>query len=169
MRALRMVTLAGREYPIAFTSNALVFLEEHTGMSVSQFAAALKRDAAGIRGLQMLLWAGLEGGRLRDKHRKARWTLEEIGDLIDGTDNGVSDVWRQADTGQRVKRDADGKAIIENNEMVIYTDESLIVPAHHVMETMMEAFKDAFPVLRKDEQAKPANPPQAENQPGATV
>jgi len=153
-----MVPLAGQEFPIAYSSNAIFLLEEKTGMTLERFGFLLATGRAGLRLMQLFLWAGLEGGRLRAKTRRSIFTVEEVGDLVDETEGGPEAVWRDAN---------DGTVIKEVDGVMQRVNEFEPVELHPVMKTIMEAYADAFPKARMDVPKLAPNPPEAV-QPGTT-
>jgi hypothetical protein len=142
MKAVRYVKLGAdqAEYPICFSSNAIYKLEERAGMTLARIGLLLRLGQGGIKLMQMMLWAGLEGGRLRAKTSHGTWDLNHVGDLVDETDGGFSEVWREEDDGEKAP---DGTVIRPP------------VALHPVHQAMLDAFKDAFPNIRKDEPVAP--------------
>lgn len=69
----------GHGYAIRFTQNALYRATKMLGKSLTEAAAT-----AGVVEVQTLLWAGLEGARLKHADRTEPYSLDEAGDLIDG-------------------------------------------------------------------------------------
>src|SRR5262245_28262632 len=92
MAELKYIHIATRPYPIQYTSNALTRLEKETGLSVQVLGTMLVHQRGGLRELQQILWAGLEGARLKHKTRQIAYTLDEVGDLIDEA-GGVIEFW----------------------------------------------------------------------------
>lgn len=88
----RTITVEDKTYQILFSSNALFRLQKATGMTIQQLGVLLVMGNAGFAELQSILWAGLEGARLRNKTRRSEWTIDEVGDLIDEA-GGVLAVW----------------------------------------------------------------------------
>ena len=78
-----VIEVEGNPHVVVFTSNAIFRLEERLGQSIVVIASRLMRDDAGFRELQAILWAGLEGARLRRRTPRASWSMDEVGDLID--------------------------------------------------------------------------------------
>lgn len=74
----RTFEAAGKSYTIRFTQNAFYRLEEKLGEPVQSLS-----DKIGLRELQIAMWAGLEGARLKNRDRRAPFSLDEVGDLID--------------------------------------------------------------------------------------
>ena len=68
-----------------------------------------------------------------------------VGDLIDDTDGGPGDVWRNEDN----------------------SDPNNPVPLHPVLTGLVEAWMAAFPKARKDGAARPPQPPVG-NSPGTS-
>jgi len=73
----RSFEVGGTTFTIRFTQNALYRMEEKLG----SFLAIANR--LGAREAQVMMWAGLEGARLKNKSRRQEYTLDEAGDLID--------------------------------------------------------------------------------------
>lgn len=70
--------VGGKTYEIRFTQNALYRLEKELGRSI------LNRQMDwGVVQIQSMLWAGLEGARLKTKSRPTPFGLDEVGDLMD--------------------------------------------------------------------------------------
>jgi hypothetical protein len=69
---------SGSLYSVRFTQNALYRLHKLLGRPLPEVA----RNPGAVE-IQSLLWAGLEGARLKHKDRKEPFTLDEVGDLID--------------------------------------------------------------------------------------
>jgi hypothetical protein len=78
-----VIEVEGNPYVIVYTSNAIFRLEERLGQPIMVVASRLMGNDAGFRELQAILWAGLEGARLRRKAPRVPWTMDEVGDLID--------------------------------------------------------------------------------------
>ena len=89
----RIFEAGGKTYTIRFTQNALYRLERELGRPL---AVALR--ALGVVEVQAMLWAGLEGARLKtrsepvcaddaesaDRTRRERpFTIDEAGEIID--------------------------------------------------------------------------------------
>lgn len=146
---IKYVTLAGDNYPVVLGSNAVSRLEKETGLTLPQFGFLLASGRGGVRLMQMFLWAALEGGRLREKKRHSPWTYEEVGDLVDNTDGGMSDVWREPDDGLETKEVDGVKQKVQVRPVVDF---------HPVMQVLTEALQVAFPKARPEEPV-PANPP----------
>jgi hypothetical protein len=146
--ALKLVTvnvqLGDNEFPIAFSSNALYDLEEKSGMTIQEAGLLLSMNRAGLRLLQLFLWASLEGGRRRTNYRPKPFGVGEVGDLIDAS-GGPGQIWRAP--------------------IVDETTKAIVQDYHPVMKVMLQAWEQAFPTPRKDDE--PANPPPpAIGQPG---
>ena len=75
--------VAGKTYGLRFTSNALFKLEEKSGRSVPEMLVAFNEGRCGVRDIQLMFWAALEGHRLKSKPRSSPYTVEEAGDIID--------------------------------------------------------------------------------------
>lgn len=72
------IKLAGKERLVRLGTNACVLFEEVTKKSLFD---VLSGDVQ-IRDVRALLWAGL-------LHENKKLTLEEVGDMIDNTEDGV--------------------------------------------------------------------------------
>lgn len=100
----------GKElYPIQYTSNALRKLENSTGKTVQLIGLTLISGRAGWGMLQDILWAGLEGARLKlatagVSVRPQPYSVEEVGDMIDDAE-GPQVFWDDSsDNAQAVLR-----------------------------------------------------------------
>ncbi len=71
-------TAGGNTYELRFTQNALYRLETKLGKSLLSPAMDW-----GVVHIQTMLWAGLEGARLKNKSRDVAFTMDEVGDLMD--------------------------------------------------------------------------------------
>lgn len=71
-------------YGFAFTTNALCILQEE--MSPEAFNAFTSGASANIGMVEMrqVIWAALEGYRMKHKTRPDAFTLTEAGDIMDG-------------------------------------------------------------------------------------
>jgi len=108
----RIFEAGGKTYTIRFTQNALYRLERELGRPL---AVALR--ALGVVEVQAMLWAGLEGARLKskreqvcvddaesaDRTRRSRpFTIDEAGEIIDELGGAAAaapiivDAWRAA-------------------------------------------------------------------------
>lgn len=74
----RSFEAGGKTYTIRFTQNALYRLMRETRAATGAF-----QGRVGLVEIQMMLWAGLEGARLKSASRPEPFTLDEAGDLID--------------------------------------------------------------------------------------
>lgn len=92
MAEVKYIHIAGRPYPLQYTSNALTRLEKETGLAVAVLGSLLIHQRGGLRELQQILWAGLEGARLKHKTRQIAYTVDEVGDLID-EEGGIVAFW----------------------------------------------------------------------------
>lgn len=70
-------------FPILYSANALRRLERETGHPTHRIGILLLTGQGGFDLLQCVLWAGLEGARLKHATRPNPFTLDEVGDLID--------------------------------------------------------------------------------------
>lgn len=73
----------GRDYPLRFTSNALFRLERELGRPCQVLLAAYAAGETGVMENQTLLWAGLEGARLKRDAPRSPFTIDEVGDIVD--------------------------------------------------------------------------------------
>lgn len=152
----QVVRLAGLELPLAFSSTAIRLLERESGITLARLGFLLSTGRAGYGYLQMFLWAGLEGGRIRKKAGRPR-SLEEVEALIDDTDGGPADVWRDPDDGMEEKEEPSES----DPEVMVKVKHQVRPPVqwHPVMQAIIEAWFDAFPKARPGEPAP--NPPTA--------
>lgn len=120
---LHRVTLGKREYPLLYSSNAFRRLEKETDMPIGEIGARLRAGLGGWGLLHVILWAGLEGGRIRTAERNRPFTVDEVGDLIDA-EGGASTIWDGDGTGDQ----------------------------HPVLTELIEAWGSAFPKPRKPEE-----------------
>jgi hypothetical protein len=79
----RVVTILSKSYPVLYSANAIRRLEKETGHSSHRIGIMLLSGVGGFALLQEVLWAGLEGGRLKNHTRPNPFTVDEVGDLID--------------------------------------------------------------------------------------
>jgi hypothetical protein len=68
----------GKTYAIRFTQNALYRLEKELQEPLLSLGGRW-----GVIRIQTMLWAGLEGARLKNKSRPSAFTIDEVGDIID--------------------------------------------------------------------------------------
>lgn len=69
--------------PILYSANALRRLERETGHPTQRIGILLLTGQGGFDLLQCVLWAGLEGARLKLGTRPNPYTVDEVGDMID--------------------------------------------------------------------------------------
>jgi hypothetical protein len=87
------VTFGKRSYYLQFTANALRRLEKETGLSIHQLSFILTTGSGEFGQMQALVWAGLEGARIRDHNkRNLPFTIDEVGDLLD-EEGGPGFIW----------------------------------------------------------------------------
>ncbi len=84
----RDITIGSNTYKIWFTLNALRRLELTLGISYWQLQARLMNPRVSLGDLQALLYAGLEGARLKLTPRRPEWTIDRVGDLFDELEGG---------------------------------------------------------------------------------
>ncbi len=94
-RAAKTVQIGNTVVSIQYSSNALRLLERQTGKTVQQIGLYLVSGRGGFGLLQEILWAGLEGARLKHNTRPAPFTVDEVGDLIDDHEGGAAAVWAE--------------------------------------------------------------------------
>ena len=70
-------------FPILYSANALRRLERETGHPTHRIGILLLTGQGGFDLLQCVLWAGLEGARLKLGTRPNPFTIDEVGDMID--------------------------------------------------------------------------------------
>jgi hypothetical protein len=83
MAEQRTITIGRKTYPILYSANALRRLERETGHPTSRVGLLLLTGQGGFDLLQCVLWAGLEGARLKNITRPNPFTVDEVGDMID--------------------------------------------------------------------------------------
>ncbi len=83
-------------YRIWFTSNAIFKLERALNIGFEDFMQQFRSGGTGFSMLQALLYAGLEGARLKMYPRAVEWTMEAVGDLIDAC-GGHRQMWLDTD------------------------------------------------------------------------
>jgi len=83
MAERRDITIGNKVYPILYSANGLRRLERETGHPTSRIGLLLISGAGGFDLLQCVMWAGLEGARLKLLTRPNPFTVDEVGDLID--------------------------------------------------------------------------------------
>jgi hypothetical protein len=86
------ITIGKQTYEVRYTSNALRLLEKETGRQTQQIGLMLMAGRYGFGLLQEILWAGLEGARIKLSSRPAPYTVNEVGDLIDEA-GGPGEFW----------------------------------------------------------------------------
>jgi len=69
--------------PLCFSQNALYRLQKESGRPPAILGLLLVSGRGGPVELTQIVWAGLEGGRLRLATRAKPYELDEVGDLID--------------------------------------------------------------------------------------
>lgn len=79
----RDIKVGIKTYPILYSANALRRLERETGHPTNRIGVLLLTGQGGFDLLQCVLWAGLEGARLKHLTRPNPYTVDEVGDLID--------------------------------------------------------------------------------------
>jgi hypothetical protein len=89
----KIIRIGRQEYPILYNANAIRRLELETGHSSARIGLMLLSGVGGFAMLHAVLWAGLEGGRLRNTTRPSPYTMDEVGDLIDAA-GGVTEFWK---------------------------------------------------------------------------
>jgi len=70
-------------FPVLYSANALRRLERETGHPTQRIGVLLLTGQGGFDLLQCVLWAGLEGARLKLGTRPNPFTIDEVGDMID--------------------------------------------------------------------------------------
>ena len=130
MAERRDITIGTKVYPILYSANGLRRLERETGHPTSRIGVLLMTGQGGFDLLQCVLWAGLEGARLKYLTRPSPYTVDEVGDMLDDL-GGPEVAWELADS---VPDPATGK----------YAGASLAV-------AVLEAWQSAFPKqVRRD-------------------
>lgn len=83
---------SARVYHLLFSTNALFTLQRASGLTVQEMGLRLLTGQAGAMELQQMLWAGIEGYRLKHSPRKPELSMMEVGDLIDDA-GGFIEFW----------------------------------------------------------------------------
>jgi hypothetical protein len=73
-----MFTTGGKTRELRFTQNALYLLERELKRPLHEALTGIS-----VTEVQAMLWAGLEGARLKSGERMEPYTLYEAGDIID--------------------------------------------------------------------------------------
>jgi hypothetical protein len=129
-------------------------LEKETGQTLPRLGFLLQIGRGGVHIMTCMLWAALEGGRLRTKSNRPAMTVDEVADLVDATDGGMADVWREPDDGTRPVFDAEQNPVMEGGKQKRERNPEIqIVEAHPVFAALQEAFKAAFPKEREGDKA----------------
>jgi hypothetical protein len=68
----------GHAYTVRFTQNALYRLQKQLNRPPHEITG----QASAVE-IQTMMWAGLEGARLKHLDRKEPYTIDEVGDIID--------------------------------------------------------------------------------------
>lgn len=87
MNPERTIEIAGRAYPLAFTTNATfqlgLYLRQNELGTTKEFVNRLTSGKADMVEIQLFFWACLEGARRRTRWRNQPFTVDEAGELID--------------------------------------------------------------------------------------
>lgn len=92
-------------YSIRFTQNALMRLQAQVGEPLQDYLGRIF-NPNGVRvsnvELQHLLWAGLEGSRLKDRARRGgrAWDIFEVGDLMENVNEDADGMVFDVDAGE---------------------------------------------------------------------
>lgn len=111
-----MIDLAGKQYPIVFSTNAAYALDLQLRSlklgTVGEFVDRTLAGRASLAEIQLLLWACLEGGRKKAKTRTMPFTVDEVGDMIDdaGGVNQVVDHLTAVLLGSVPKQETEGES-----------------------------------------------------------
>lgn len=87
---MRLIEIGGQRRPVLFTNNALVELEQLTGVSVFD-TKAIAGVIRSVTGCRALVYVGLKYGHRRTGE-KFDYSIEAIGDWIDFNGNMLSAV-----------------------------------------------------------------------------
>lgn len=79
----RDIKVGKHTFPVLYSANALRRLERETGHPTHRIGILLLTGQGGFDLLQCVLWAGLEGARLKLNTRPNPFTIDEVGDMID--------------------------------------------------------------------------------------
>jgi hypothetical protein len=113
-----------RTYTVRFTQNALYRLQKQLNRPLQEITGL-----ASVVEIQTMLWAGLEGARLKHLDRKEPFTIDEVGDIIDelggmgAAAEIVSDALRIAVVGNANSGDGNGKDGVSNEHPTISTED----------------------------------------------
>lgn len=83
MAEVRTITIGSKAYQILYSANALRRLERETGHPTSRIGILLLTGQGGFDLLQCVLWAGLEGARLKFVTSPQPYTVDQVGDMLD--------------------------------------------------------------------------------------
>jgi hypothetical protein len=120
----RTFVVGERTYTARFTQNALYKLQKQLNRplhEITGFASAVE--------IQTMLWAALEGARLKHLDRKEPFTIDEVGDIIDDLGGMgaaaeiVSDALRMAVLGNTDSDNGNGKDGVSNENPTISTED----------------------------------------------
>lgn len=75
--------IGSKSLPLCYSHNALFRLQKESGKSPQLLQMLLIAGRGGPVETTQILWAGLEGGRLKTNGRPVPYTIDEVGDLID--------------------------------------------------------------------------------------
>lgn len=93
---MRQLQLGGVTYPVVLSQNAKSIIESYLGVP-QEFLRRWANGQTGMRDVQVMLLAVLEGGRMKTKRHSEAFTFEAVGDLIDELDDTqrVQDMTRE--------------------------------------------------------------------------
>jgi hypothetical protein len=120
----RTFVVGERTYSVRFTQNALYKLQKQLNRPLHEITGF-----ASIVEIQTMLWAGLEGARLKHSDRKEPFTIEEVGDLIDelggmgAAAEIVSDALCLAVLGNASSGNGNGKDGVSNENPTMSTED----------------------------------------------
>lgn len=70
------IEAGGRTYNLRYTTNALIEIEEHTGLTIQELGEKFTTGRVGLRDMRIFVWAGV-------LHEHPDFTLAEAGYVID--------------------------------------------------------------------------------------
>jgi hypothetical protein len=89
------VNFGGHQYDLRFGALGAYLLQKETGIGILEFAQKVEENSIGFLELHALLWAELESTRKATHFPPIPWTIESVGDLIDGECGGdLVEFWR---------------------------------------------------------------------------
>lgn len=89
------IQLGGKTYNLRFGAVGAYLLQRETEQGILEFAAKVDQNRLGFMDLHALLWAELESARKADHQAPVPWTIDSVGEAIDGEcDGDLVEFWR---------------------------------------------------------------------------